>query len=227
MSVAILIPVLSRPHRVAGLIENVRNVTPAGSYRLLFIASPGDAEEIAELEKQGADFIKLWRHPGRGDYARKINAGFQTTTEDWVFTGADDLAFHPGWLEAALEAAGDAFHVIGTQDLGNPSVLAGVHSTHSIVRRSYVDTVGGTFDNVGEVLHEGYEHEWVDNELVDTAKCRGVWKFADASIVEHLHPLWGKREEDALTINVQKRTRESSAHFRRRRRRWREALGSP
>jgi hypothetical protein len=42
---------------------------------------------------------------GRGDYARKINHAAQLTDATWIFTGADDLSFLPGWLRAAISVA--------------------------------------------------------------------------------------------------------------------------
>jgi hypothetical protein len=46
--------------------------------------------------------------------------------------------------------------------------MAGRHSTHSLVTRDYVERFG-TIDEAGVVLHEGYPHEFVDDEFVQTA----------------------------------------------------------
>ncbi len=46
------------------------------------------------------------------------------------------------------------------------------------------------------VCHEGYKHWYVDDEVVTVAKQRGAWGMALGSIVEHLHPAWGKGETD-------------------------------
>ena len=50
--------------------------------------------------------------------------------------------FSPGWLDAALAHDGPGIGVIGTNDLHNPAVLRGLHSTHSLVKRTYADLGG-------------------------------------------------------------------------------------
>ena len=69
-------------------------------------------------------------------------------------------------------------------------------ATHSLIRRTYIDDPGGWLDGPGIVLHEGYSHNFVDEELCGLARKRRVFRFAKNSIVEHLHPHWGKAEMD-------------------------------
>jgi len=77
-------------------------------------------------------------------------------------------------------------------------VKRGKHSTHSLFTREYIETRGGTMDmGPGVVMYPGYAHEYCDKEFVAVAKRRGAFKFAYDSVVEHLHPYWGKGEEDA------------------------------
>lgn len=196
MTVAILVPVLGRPHRVVPLLESIAAATPA-PHRVLFICSPGDTDEHAAIDAVGAERITIPRQVAPGDYARKINAGYRHTKEPLLFLAADDLHFHPGWLEAATRHLAGTVEVVGTNDLGNPDCIAGTHSTHTLVTRRYVDELG-TVDSPGKVLHEAYPHEYVDVEFVETAKIRGAWSHAGDSIVEHLHPHWGKGDTDVL-----------------------------
>lgn len=224
MTTAILVPVLRRPHRVAPLLESIEAATPE-PHRVLFVASPEDEVELRALEQAGADrLVTTWPGGTRGDYARKINAGYQATEEPLLFLAADDLHFHPGWLERACERLGDpAVGVVGTNDLGNPRVLAGKTATHSLVTRAYIDE-RGTVDEQGKVLHEGYPHEYVDTEFVETAKRRGAWAFAADSIVEHLHPHWGKAPTDELYDAHAERMAAGAQLYRRRRRLWQRRL---
>lgn len=87
------------------------------------------------------------------------------------------------------------FCVVGTNDMGNSRVIAGNHSTHPLVHRDYLAC--GTVDEVGIVLHEGYQHQFADDEFVQTAKVRRVYAHAFDAFVEHLHPNWGKGRDDA------------------------------
>lgn len=192
-NVCIVVPVLNRPERIVPFIESVSRATTG--FRLLFVATGTDRPEIEALARAGADYITPSADRQPGDYARKINAGMRASTEPLIFTGADDLVFSPGWLEAAMAKLADGIGVVGTNDLGNPDVVAGRHATHSIVTRDYA-LEHGTYDQPGVIYHEGYDHNFCDVEMVQTAIRRRAWAFAADSIVEHVHPSWKKAESD-------------------------------
>lgn len=217
---AILIPVLRRPQNVLPLVTSIQEHTPE-PFTLLFISSPGDTLEIKELIKLDQQFIVMsFGFENRGDYARKINEGFRNIEATWYFTGADDLRFYPLWFENAMKVHEETGAlVIGTNDLGNPRVKAGHHSTHSLVHKDYVLNYG-TIDERGKVLHEGYPHEFVDDEFVATAQKRKMFGFTSESIVEHLHPNWGKAPIDALYIKQPMRMRMGRSLYQRRQRLW-------
>lgn len=212
--VAILVPVLNRPANVAPLMESIQATTP-DPYRVLWICDPGDTAEQDEIAHEGGWMIS----PG-GSYASKINAGFRETDEPWLMLAADDLRFHPEWLERAMRWATPETGVIGTNDLCNPRVMCGEHSTHSLVRRSYIDAESGVVDEPGKVLHEGYMHEYCDDEMVQTAMARGRYVHAFDSIVEHLHPLVDKAPDDDTYRKGRVHTRQSRRLFAMRRRLW-------
>lgn len=214
--VVVLVPMLRRAHRVQPLVESLVATCP--SARLLFVCSPGDGTVIQTIVAAGQEHITV-TGPEPGDYARKINAGYRATDEPLLFLGADDLSFHPGWFEAAVAVLAPGVGVVGTNDLGSPRVMAGDHATHSLVTRDYVDRFG-TIDEPGAILHEGYVHEYVDDELVATAKYRGAWRFAADSHVEHLHPDWGKAPTDELYAQQRERMRASRATYDARRLLW-------
>lgn len=219
---AILIPVLDRPHRVPELVTNI-GVTTVVDYHVYWLCTSGLLNEEAAIQDY-ADWdvtdISFAPPRSRGDYARKINEAFRSTTEPFLFLAADDLRFHAGWDTAALAEFDDpTVGVVGTQDMGNSRVLRGEHSTHSMVRRDYIDEFG-TIDGPGEVLYEGYPHEFVDDEFVETAKWRGAFKFCHNSVVEHLHPLWGKAPSDKTYRGQQHRMRIGRAIYNKRRHRW-------
>lgn len=217
--IVIVIPVLRRPHRAQLVINSILETTPIDVARVLFVATPGDDAEIEACRATGADVSVLGHGVRPGDYARKINSAYLQTDEPLIFLGADDLQFHHGWYEAIVPHVEDGFGVIGTNDLGNSRVMRGEHATHCVVTREYVDEFG-TIDKPDKILHEQYVHEYCDDELVGTAKFRNKWSFAPDSIVEHLHPLWGKAPTDELYDAQQSRMRQSKALFQARRRLW-------
>lgn len=212
MNVAVLIPVLRRPHRVRPVLESIRDTAPGA--RVLFIADADDLLEQVALKEAGAD----WIAPG-GNYARKINAGITHTTEALVFTGADDLNFHSGWLQAATAKLKPGIGVVGTNDMCNGRVLKGIHSTHSLAARWYIEEFG-TIDEPGRLLHEGYPHEFVDDELVATARHRGMYAHAHDSLVEHMHPDAAKAPMDDLYSARPQRMRLGRRIYRRRSHLW-------
>ena len=216
MDVAIIVPMLGRPHTIGPLVDSIRDTTP--SAHIIFGCSPGDVEVIGHLMSYGLDHF-LVPGPGRGDYARKINAGYRLTDEPLLFTAACDLRFHAGWFEAATRRLTAGIGVVGTNDLGSKRVMAGLHATHSLITRAYVDDFG-TIDQRGQVMHEGYLHEFVDDELVQTAMSRNAWAFAGDSHVEHLHPAWGKADSDDLYEQTPYRMRMGRKLYRQREHLW-------
>lgn len=222
MTVLVAVPVLNRPHRVQPLTDNVTQTSDAS---ILFVCSPKDKAQIAQVRKtqraHGHVGLLIVEGPYPGDYARKINrAATMMTTQDWLLTGADDLLFHPGWLNSALAMAHHSrARVIGTNDLGNPAVRRGGHSTHSLVHKTYI-TEHGAIDQPGIVYHEGYHHNWCDVEMVETARARREWAFATRCRIEHLHPHWGKGEHDATYEAGLAHFKDDRRLYQRRRRMW-------
>jgi hypothetical protein len=195
--VAVLVPVLGRPEHAEPFMSSLRAST--GLARCYAICDPEDSDAMAAWDRAGAIVLLDPAMRDRpGSFAEKVNFGYGKTGEPWVLLVGSDVCFHPGWLDHAQAMAGDRYHVIGTNDLGNPRVLAGEHAVHPLVRRSYIDQVGASWDGPGVVCHEGYRHWFVDDEIVGAAKQRGVWAMALASKVEHLHPLWGKGNPDEV-----------------------------
>lgn len=216
--IAVLVPVLGRPKQCAEVFASVASAS-VEPHRVLFLCSPDDFDATVACYETGADVITVPWDPGVGDWARKINYGLELTTEAYVLCGATDLCFHAGWDIAALRVAGEGFGVVGTNDLGNATVMRGLHSTHPLCARRYAQE-WGTIDEQGKLLHEGYAHQWVDTELVETAKVRGQWAFARDSVVEHLHPFWKKGTMDATYEKALSTSHEDHRLFAQRRRIW-------
>jgi glycosyltransferase involved in cell wall biosynthesis len=209
---SILVPVLRRPHRVKPVMESIRKATPDA--QVFFLCDPDDEEEIeAVLSHPEADFLA----PG-GRYSAKINLGVTLTEAPLLFFGADDLEFHEGWFEAAKEKLTKGIGVVATNDLCNARVMRGELATHPLVTREY--TKLGTIDDPTKVLHEGYEHEYVDREFSETAQHRNAFAYAEDAIVEHLHPLVGKAPNDELYDRIWDRMWSGRRVYARRMNKW-------
>lgn len=225
IELSILVPVLQRPQNVEPLINSVWEATTGVSFQIVFITSNRDGAERNEVERMIGQFGSIIEHftlpgPMPGDYARKINFAYLHTTAEWLFLAADDIKPHPDWfINAKRLANATGKRVIGTQDLGNARVLRGEHSTHTLVHRTYVEE-WGTIDQADKVLHEGYPHEFVDDEFIETASHRNEFVFCHDSVVEHLHPLWGKSPTDRLYQQHNKRMNQGRRIYMARKRMW-------
>jgi len=190
---AVIVPVMRRPANAAPFMASLRAST--GLATVYAVADMNDRETANAWKEAGAVVLNI-AGEGSGTFAEKVNIGYRESQAPWLFLVGDDVRFHPGWLDHAQTVAADRYHVIGTNDLGSTRVMNGEHATHLLVRRTYVDDQGASWDGPGVVAHEGYRHWFVDDEIVAAAKQRGVWAMALGSIVEHMHPLFGKAETD-------------------------------
>jgi hypothetical protein len=218
--VAVLIPVLGRPQNARPLIDSLTAATPPGLARPVFICTPGDDVQIAACEETEADTLIADWSAGKADWARKCELARHTTSEPFMLLAADDVTFEPGWAEAALEIFRDYdVGVVGTNDCANPTVVRGLHSTHPLVCRGYVDMYG-TVDDPALMLPQCYWHNFVDTELVETAKARGCWAFAPGSRVRHANPMWGTAEMDDTYLRGRQNYQGDAELYRRRQKLW-------
>lgn len=200
---AIIVPVAQRDNSARFLESLSGSLTPEQRERVKVYVMADAGDNIASgpwfyQRRYPNVLVDLHQYPGEmGSFAQKVNRGYEISTEPWLFLVGDDVMFQPGWLDQAMETARvTGKHVIGTNDLGNPAVLAGEHATHFFVRREYVAHTGASWDGPGVVAHEGYRHWYVDNEIVEAAKQVDAWAPCLLSLVEHMHPYWHKGDRD-------------------------------
>ncbi len=174
MKIAILVPTLGRPAELRPLLQSVATTTPPGSAEVVFVLDHDDPETHAELHaawEQGWRFSSVFAD---GTFPEKTNAGVAATSQPFVLPGADDIAFHTGWLDHALAAFTDGVEVVGTNDL-SPSTADGQHATMPIIRRSYIESPGAAYGETGTVFHAGFHHNFCERETCLLAQHRGVY----------------------------------------------------
>jgi hypothetical protein len=204
--VAVIVPVAKRNNAEAFLASLEASLTAAqrDAVCVYVMADSGDPETHDAWVQARKVYPNTWvmsksYSTPMGTFAEKVNEGYRVSDQPWLFLVGDDVSFHKGWLDQAMETARTSHaRVVGTNDLGNPAVLAGQHATHMFIRRDYVDVVGASLDGPGVVCHEGYRHWFVDNEIVEHARVRGEWTPCLAAHVEHMHPLFGKGQPDEV-----------------------------
>lgn len=223
---AVLTPMLGRGERAAAMLDSLHEATSI-EHRCVFLCTPDDPAttdvcHALAADDPACDVVVLDLVGGAcGDYARKMNAGARLTSEPYLFLGAVDVRYHARWWDHIAIQLRPGVGVVGTNDLGNPRTRSGRHSTHSLVTRAYIEGQGGTVDGgPGSMLHEGYCHEFVDDELIRTAIWRGAWAHARRSCVEHLHPSWGKAPLDPIYAAQDERMVQGRAVFLSRQHLW-------
>jgi hypothetical protein len=203
--IAVLIPVLGRPHRVQPLIDSLKQSgAPATPY---FIVNASDSDELAAIRASGAAHFIV--EPI--SWSCKINEGYRRTREPWMLLAADDVRFLPDWYDEVLPML-DTPGVIGTYEMGQPRPDYQVSSPHPLVARAYADE-HGTIDGKGAIAHEGYRHYAVDTEICWTAVRRGLWRFQNRCRIEHLHPQFGKAPADSTYLLGSQTREKDRAHF--------------
>jgi hypothetical protein len=220
---AILIPVLGRKNQIKNVLNSIKLATVV-EHRVIFICSPRDSARSACLAATSAETITVPWVPGRADFAKKINLAYEEVEADWYFQAATDLVFQPRWDTLALEV-GKSVGVVGTNDLGNPHVKRGHAATHILFSREYIETFGGTYDGSAKVFSEEYDHSFVDTEFVQTALLHGQFRPSIMSIVEHMHPHWGKGEMDSTYEKSVREFKEDAVIYNNRMRAARRQIG--
>jgi len=187
-SVAVIVPVMRRPHCVRPLIRSYKDSDAVGD--LYFIVDCNDKAERQAIAQEGG--TEIVNHGELQTFARKCNIGYERTHEPWLLFIGDDVYFHKGWQQEALKNSSKAN--ISTNDMLTEEVQSGSHCVHPIVKRSFIDQVGLSFDGPGTVCHEGYNHMFVDNEWTHIAKREQQFRYEPNAIIEHMH--YTKYQED-------------------------------
>lgn len=211
---AILVPVLGRPHRVKPLLDAVEDSTPGA--RVLFLTDPHDRPEHEAIERElGREGLRVEVDLGGGNYAAKINRGGALTDEPFLLAAADDLEPQAGWLEAAKAAMVDGVGVVGINDLIERERD---HATHFLISRAYAELPA--IDGTPGPFFEGYSHWNCDDELIATAKHRDAYAYAAEARVRHLHPMSGLAPDDATYQRGRARRRQDRQLFLERSPMW-------
>jgi hypothetical protein len=209
----VIVPVMGRPQHAAPFMRSLRATT--GLAHVTVVANLDDPETISAWSDLGAEL--LITDDDRTTFAQKANDGYDATSRAWILLVGSDVVFKPGWWDHALNVATTTgVNVVATNDLLNNDVRDGRLATHPVIRRSYIDEHGASWDGPGVLAHEGYSHWYVDAEWSTVALQRGTMAPALGSHVEHLHPLNGKAPNDAVYELGQKFQKNDKALFEAR-----------
>ena len=178
--IGIYIPTYGRPKKLQTVADNIKQATK-NPYKLYWGVEPDDRESILAAKDTGC---KVIINPYGDTYSNALQAIYEETTEPIFLWGNDDFHFLDSWDEKPLElmVADSEIGVLGLHD-GNPKTS---FTSISLIRRKYIEEQSGVIDIPNRVLYP-YNHNYVDNELTETAKHRGAWGACDAPCIEHQH----------------------------------------
>jgi len=177
---AIFLPSYNRAHKLAEVAKNIEEATKS-PFTLYFGLEKDDKESIKVAKKTGHKVVINTSDPS---FSNAIQAIYEQSSEEIFIPANDDFLFLDGWDVEPLKMMEDEnIGVLGVHD-GNPATS---FSSISFIRRKYIEEQSGVIDIPNRVLYP-YNHNFVDNELTDTAKHRGRWAACPAPCIKHLHP---------------------------------------
>jgi len=220
MKVACIIPSRGRPAQLRRCIDLFFETTQEHDVECLAIID-GDVEpyyqaltDSAAMLLDGNDAVF---NPKQVGAVASWNIGLKALAYANAFIpGADDLIWHPGWLDAALAAlqtlpGGQG--MVGFNDLDRTDHMA----THFLVTRQCIIEVMG-----GVLAIPAYHHYWTDPEMNVRAKIEGCYVWCEESVVEHRSSMNGKAPEDDTYRLARKYFKADEETFNRR-----QAAGFP
>jgi glycosyltransferase involved in cell wall biosynthesis len=215
--VAILTPTYGRPHRIQPYIDNIRSVTNMDLADIVFIVEEDDKEVREICENSGETTIINKRARSFGG---AMNTAVRELDYKYFYGSSDDFFFHENWLPPLLELS-ENFGMVGSNDMGNPEVAAGLLSTCYLINKKYLSRC--VPDSPEDIVCELYLHNYTDTELTSVARFNKEYAYCPESLVEHMHPAWGKAPIDE-TYNLQNGTWDhDTALFNSRRFLWEQA----
>ena len=189
IKVSVVMPSRGRSQQLRGCIEQLQLVSP--EVETIVVADTDDAKTCAVAEDLNCKLIVI-TNQGDSGTSHCWNVGAAAASGEAFVLGADDLKFHPGWLEASLYGLAQ-LNMVGMVGFNDLSPSAGDLATHYMVSKSYAANEWG-----GVLAIPSYKHLWLDTEATTRARRDKCYYYAEDAIVEHLHWLWGKAENDEI-----------------------------
>ena len=185
IKVSVVIPSRDRPERLRACIEQLQLVSP--EVEIVVVIDTGDDGTVAVAEDLKCKIVMNDDDLGPGHC---WNLGAAAASGDAFVLGADDLKFYSGWLEAALVGLAK-LNMVGLVGFNDMSPNAGKLATHYLISKNYAANEWG-----GVMAPGGYRQHFTDNEATVRARRDKCFHYAEDSVVEHLHWIWDKAEND-------------------------------
>lgn len=209
MTIDIILPTVNRADRLADLVANIHEATKT-PHTIYLVMEATDRDSIDAAAK--LDTIDVIGDFGACSVA--VNFGYWGSDSPFFAVANDDVRFHEGWDEIALDRFTDDLHVVGLND------GSGDCKCFHLVRRSFIEDESGVFDKPNTVYHT-YKSQCVDTEFSLYAQVRNVYTEAPGAVLEHIHWRWQKADRDEPNyVKARATTQEDLAEYNRRRELW-------
>lgn len=187
IAVSVVIPSRDRPERLRECIEQLQLVSP--EVEIIVVADIGDKKTAAVAESLKCKLVISDRPDGP---VHCWNIGAAAASGEALVLGADDLKFHEGWMEAALNGLAK-LNFVGLVAFNDLSPQAGKLATHYMISKNYAANDWG-----GVLAIPSYYQHFVDTEATVRSQRDKCFYYAEDSIVEHKHWLWKKADNDEV-----------------------------
>lgn len=212
--IGIIIPTLGRPAKLASVVANIHEVTKT-PHKIYFAVEPEDTESMNAISATGESYIVSDENPG--NHTGAANTAYKRTDEPFLIIANDDFLFHLNWdIEALKAMENPAIGVVGLNEMSGADRCI----TIFLIRRKYIEEQSGCVDVPNVVFYPGYNHQFVDNELWETAERRRAFVICPTSHVEHMHPGFGKAPKDATYNRADSKASIDQETYRSRRHLW-------
>jgi hypothetical protein len=181
----VLVPTRGRPANALRLLEAMQKLNRAET-QLVFGVDADDPELDAYRELSLPLKVVEPMGPGMVGALNQLAARYDTMTAYLGFMGDDHLPRTEGWdsaLCAALDQQGGGV-AYGNDLVHGPNLATAVAMDARIPR------------NLGYMAPPNLQHLYVDNVWLDWGRGLGKLMYLHDVIIEHLHPLVGKAEQD-------------------------------
>jgi len=156
---------------------------------IIFIVEDDDHETKRICQESGEKTIINNRSRS---FAGAINTAVRLLDNEYFMGSNDDLVFHPNWLPPLLELS-KTYGLVGINDMGNHP-MGEKNAAFWLVNRRYQPKAVPGYPE--DLVCEEYFHNFTDTEISLVAQAYGEYYYCRESIVEHMHPAWGKGEHD-------------------------------
>lgn len=212
--ISVVMPTKGRPAQAVACVRRLFETTRGHDVECVIVVEETDIDTIGAMDflsnpQEAVPLpVVIHRTPFGLGPIPSWNAGLAVARGEWIVTGADDLDWREGWLDAALAHSATGF--VGLYDgHTEPSERA----THFLLSRAYIEEA-----QHGYLMPPWYRSWYPDAEMCAVAHRNGAYVCPVEARVEHHHPDWRDAPDDPTYQAGRKHHAEDRRIFYRRQR---------